>query len=189
MKYSSAKTRILCLLPMLVTVTFFVLSCENKIDLIPKSDLLTLPSITVKDFETVFTDSGRLQLVLSSPLLEQYDNKESSYSEFKSGIKVIFHDGKTEPVGSVTAKYAKFTKNNNLWELHDSVVVINENNDKLETELLFWNQQSDQIYTDRYVKITNEDQVIHGYGFESDSRLNNRKLKKVNAIIYLKEEE
>jgi len=64
----------------------------------------------------------------------------------------------------VTAKYAKCT-NNNLWELRDSVVVINENNDKLETELLFWNQEKDRIYSDRFVKMTSEDVVSQGIGF------------------------
>jgi LPS export ABC transporter protein LptC len=182
------KYRTPVLIPALVFMTMIILSCENKIDLIPKSDLLTLPSLTERDFSTVFTDSGKVQLELSTPLLEQYENKTAPYSEFKSGIKVIFWEGKSRPAGSVTANYAKFTKNSNLWELRDSVVVINEGNDKLETELLFWNQTDDLIYTDRFVKITNTDQVIQGFGFESDSHLNNRKLNKVNAIIYLKEE-
>jgi LPS export ABC transporter protein LptC len=170
----------------IIALTF--LSCENKIDLIPKSDFLTRPSLTEKDFNTVYTDSGKVQLELYTPLLEQYENKTGPYSEFRSGIKVIFWEGKPSPAGTVTAKYAKFTNSSNLWELRDSVVVINGDNDKLETELLFWNQPDDLIYTDRFVKITNTDQVIQGFGFESDSHLNNRKLKKVNAIITLKDQ-
>lgn len=189
MKYSSFKFRTLFLIIRLVILTVIFLSCENKIDPIPKLDLLTYPSLTIKDFETVFTDSGRKQLEMSSPLLEQYDNIAFPYSEFRSGIKVIFYDGKTEPVASVTAKYAKYTKANKMWELKDSVVVLNESNDKLETEVLYWNQEKDLIYTDRYVKITNEDQVTHAYGFESDSHLNNRKLKKVQATIFFNDEE
>jgi LPS export ABC transporter protein LptC len=172
-----------------VIITWTFLSCENKIDSIPKSDLLTLPSLTVKDFETVFTDSGRLQLVLSGPIMEQYNNSSIPFYEFRSGIKVVFYDGQKEPVAHVSAKYAKYTKPNNTWELKDSVVVVNENNDKLETEVLFWNQQKDLIYTDRFVKITNEDEIIQGFGFESDPRLVKRKIKKVSAIIYLKDEE
>ena len=96
---------------------------------------------------------------------------------------------KKDPCGSVTSKYAKYTKTDNLWELRDSVVVINENNDKLETEVLFWNQEKDLIYTDRFVKITNEDQIIQGFGFESDSHLKKRRIKKVSATIYFNDEE
>ena len=188
MKNPSIKFRKLFLITLTAIMAGIVYSCENKIDLIPKPDFLTLPTLTVRDFETIFTDSGKLQLAMSSPLMEQYDNTDLPYSEFKSGINIVFHDGKIEPVGSVTAKYAKYTKTNNMWELKDSVVVVNESGDKLETEVLNWDQEKDLIYTDRYVKITNEDQVTHAYGFESDSHLNNRKLKKVQATIYLKDE-
>jgi len=183
---SSTKLNIYSL--MIILAVMF-LSCENKIDPIPKSDFLTYPSLTVKDFRSETNDSGKLQLVMSSPLLEQYDNIAFPYSEFSSGIKAVFYDGKTVPVASVTAKYAKYTKTNNMWELKDSVVVLNENNYKLETEVLNWNQETDLIYTDRFVKITNEDQITQGFGFESDLRGEKRRIKKVSAIIYLKDEE
>jgi LPS export ABC transporter protein LptC len=160
-----------------------VVSCETKIPVIPKSDLLSLPSVTAKDFYTVVNDSGRKQLILSAPLMEQYEKADPPFYEFKSGIKVVIYNGKENPVGTVTSKYAKCTSNN-LWELRDSVVVINENNDKLETELMFWNQEKDRIYTDRFVKITEENLISQGIGFESDSHLTNRRIFKVTAIIY-----
>ena len=105
------------------------------------------------------------------------------------GIKVIFYDGLKDPSGTVTARYAKYTKTSNLWELKDSVVVVNEGNDKLETEVLYWDVPKNLIYSDRFVKITNEDQIVMGTGFESDPKLRKRKIKKVSATIYLKDEE
>ena len=189
MKYSAFKFRTIFLNTLLIIVTGLVLSCENKINLPKKPDFLIRPSVTVKDFKTVFTDSGKLQLVMSSPLLEQYDNIDSPYSEFTLGIKVVFYDGKTEPVASVTAKYAKYTKPSNLWELKDSVVVLNENNSKLETEVLYWDKEKDLIFTDRFVKITNEDQISYGFGFESDPRGVKRRIKKPSGTFYLKDEE
>ena len=188
MKLSAITYKALTRPVIILLLSLAVLSCENKIDFIPKSDLLTLPSLTVKDFQTVYTDSGKVQLVLSAPIMEQYNNNESPYYEFKSGIKVIFYDGREKPSASVTSKYAKYTKSNSLWELRDSVVVINEGNDKLETEVLYWDEPKDLIYSDRFVKITNEDQIVMGTGFESDPRLIKRKIKKVSATIYLKDQ-
>jgi LPS export ABC transporter protein LptC len=189
MKNPLFKFRIFSQWLIIILVILIALSCENKIDLIPKSDLLTLPSLTVKDFQTIYTDSGRLKLIMTSALMEQYDNTKSPYYEFRSGIKVLFYDGHKEPGASVTAKYAKYTKSDNLWELKDSVVVINEGNDKLETEVLYWDQTKNLIYSDRFVKITNESQIVLGTGFESDPHLNKRKIKKVSATIYLKDEQ
>ena len=173
----------------IITVSISLLSCENKIDIIPKSEILTLPSQTANDFQSVLTDSGKIQLVMSSTLMEQYENVDSKYLEFINGIKILFYDGHKEPVASVTSKYAKYLQTDNIWELRDSVVVINEKNEMLETELLNWNQERDLIYTDRYVKITSEDQIIHGFGFESDSHLRKQKIKKVQATIYFNDEE
>ena len=167
----------------LILIGLVVLSCEKKIPFIPKSDLLTLPSLTARDFRTVLNDSGRIQLIMSSPLMEKYDKADPPISEFRKGIKVDVYNGNDKPVATVTARYAKCTSNN-LWELRDSVVVVNEDNEKLETELLFWNQEKDLIYTDRFVKITTENEVMQGIGFESDSHLTKRKIKKVTADIY-----
>jgi len=189
MRHFSVKLRIMVLFSLTVIFTSFLTSCKKKIEVIPKSDFLSYPSMTVRDFKTILTDSGKVQVIMSSPLLEEYKNNELTYDEFRHGIKVDFWDGKKIIVGSVTAKYAKYTKADNLWELRDSVVVVNENKDMLETELLFWNQQNDLIYTDRFVKITNVDQVIQGFGFESDSHLRHRKIKKVSATIYFPDEE
>jgi len=174
------------LISMMIFLSLLVVSCEKKIPFIPKSDLLTLPSLTARDFRTVLNDSGRVQLILSSPLMEKYDKADPPITEFRKGIKVDIFNGHDKPEAIVTARYAKCTSNN-LWELRDSVVIINENNEKLETELLFWNQEKDRIYTDRFVKITNEDVISQGIGFESDSHLTRRKILKVTADIYLKD--
>jgi LPS export ABC transporter protein LptC len=146
-----------------------------------------MPSLTGRGVQTILNDSGRIQLIMTSPLIEQYDKVDPQYSEFREGIKVDVFNGKPNPEAKVTAKYGKCTRNN-LWELRDSVVVINEKNEKLETELLFWNQEKDHIYTDRFVKITSEDEVVQGIGFESDSHLQSRKMKKVTAEITMQNE-
>jgi len=68
-------------------------------------------------------------------------------------------------------------------------VAINEAGERLETELLFWDQNKELIYTDRFVKITTEDQIVQGYGLESDPRLSRRRIKNLSATIYINEEE
>ena len=176
------------LISVFIIIAATVMSCDKSIDTVPKTDILTLPSITEKNLKTVFTDSGKLQLILTAPILEQIENTDSPFTEFKSGIKVLFYNGHKDPVGSVYAKYARYTDSKSLWELRDSVVVLNEENEKLETELLFWNQQKGLIYTERFVKITTKDQIIQGTGFESDTRLTKRKIRNVSATIYLHNE-
>ena len=160
------------------------LSCKKGINKIPEYDIANLPLLTVKYDTTVYFDSGKVALRMTCPIMEQYDNHGDPYYEFKMGLYVeVFN-----PTGSISSKYAKYIINADLWELRDSVVVINENQDKLETESLFWNQAKDLIYTDRFVKFTNKDQIMMGTGFESDSHLRKRRIKKPSATIYINEE-
>ncbi|MDX9726962.1 MAG: LPS export ABC transporter periplasmic protein LptC [Bacteroidales bacterium] len=174
---------------LLIIIALSVVSCEKKSITYDKIDILTFPSLTARDFTTTYTDSGNIQLILAAPLMETFDREDEPYSEFKKGLEVFFHDGHEEPVASVTAKYAKYVDEKKLWELKDSVVAVNEAGERLETELLYWDQKKALIYTDRFVKITTEDQIIQGYGLESDPRLSKRRIKNLSAIIYIEEEE
>jgi LPS export ABC transporter protein LptC len=158
-------------------------SCDKKMDVIKKSDILSLPSLTRKNFETVYTDSAKLMLVLSSPLMERYANGQQPYSEFKNGIKVLFYDGHKDPVASFTSKYARLAEDTNIWELRDSVIAVNEKNERLETELLYWDQKKELVYTDRAVRITSEDEIVLGIGLESNPRFTNWWIKNVRATI------
>ena len=146
------RKRIKLFIPVLA-VTISIISCGKKSIEYEKIDILRLPSQTGKDFTTTYTDSGKLELVFSAPVMERYEKAEPPYTEFRSGLDVRFHDGKSRPVASVTSRYAKFHDDKNLWELQDSVVAFNEAGEKLETELLFWDQKKDLIYTDRFVRL------------------------------------
>lgn len=174
-----------------ISGSIFVLniSCENKIDTIKKSDIESLPFQTVTDVSTEYTDSGKVQLVLQSPVVEKYTNTKSPYSEFKKGLKVFFYDGHPEPVARLSSKYAKYLDDKKIWELKDSVIAVNEKNEILETEMLYWDQDKDLVYTDRFVRITSEDQIVMGTGLEANSRFTKPRIRNVSAIIYISDEE
>ena len=171
----------------LFSATVF-LSCERKLDVIKNSDILSLPTTTVKNLESIITDSSKLQLILSSPLMESYSSLKPPYAEFRNGIKALFYDGHKEPIAFVTSKYAKYLDDKKIWELKDSVVAVNEKNERLETELLYWDQEKDLFYTDRFVRITSEDQIVMGIGMKSNSRFTNWWIRNVSATIPIRDE-
>jgi LPS export ABC transporter protein LptC len=173
----------------ILTVAVTLLSCEKKMEVIKKSDILSLPTLTVKHDTTIYTDSAKLQLIMYSPIIERYPNIKPPYAEFREGIKVWFYNGHTKSVGSFTSKYAKFMEDKRLWELKDSVVAVNERNEKLETELLYWDQDKELIYTDRAVKITYEDEIVLGIGMKSNPKFTNWWIRDVSATIPISEYE
>ena len=154
-------------------------------DVIKNSDILLLPTQTAKKFESVYDNLEGLQVIFSGPLLERYTNSKPPYSEYRNGIKALFYDGHKDPIALISSKYAKFLEDKRLWELKDSVVALNEKNERLETELLYCDQEKDLVYTDRAVKITSEDEIIIGIGLESNSRFSKWLIKNVSATILI----
>jgi len=128
-------------------------------------------------------------LLVRTPMIEQFSNAEQPYTLFPEGLMVLFYDKKTEPQASISAKYARYTEKDELWELRDSVVAVNTEGDILETELLFWSEPRESVWSDRFVRITGKDQIIMGTGFESDPRLSKWKIKNVSATIYVENEQ
>lgn len=169
--------------------TAFVFSCDNSIEIASDVEVLKLPSLTVEDFRSEHTDSGRIQVKIKSPLLERYTRDVDPYSEFPKGIEVTFFNRMNVASAYLSADYAKYFEGKKMWELRYNVKVRNEQNELLETELLYWEEEKDRVFTDRYVRITREDMIANGIGFESDSRLTKtRILKGHNTSIYVDDE-
>lgn len=174
----------------LLTGTAFFLSCENNIEIAKNVEVLKLPSLSIKDFRSEHTDSGRLQVVIKASLVERYTRDVDPYSEFPKGIEVTFYNRMNEASAYLSSDYAKYYEGKKMWELRYNVKVRNEKNELLETELLFWEEEKDRVFTDRYVRITREDMIANGIGFESDSRLTKtRILKGHNTSIYVDDEQ
>jgi LPS export ABC transporter protein LptC len=172
----------------LVSGTALFFSCRDNIDIINRSIDENTPTQTAEDFTTNYTDSALTKLRMEAPLMEYYGKMEEPYSDFPQGIIVYFYDGNDEPSGHISAKFGRYFEAKHLWEVRDSVVALNEKNELLETELLFWDEENDLIYTDKFVKITQKDQIIRGYGLESDPRFLKWIIKNVTATLYMDDE-
>ena len=70
-----------------------------------------------------------------------------------------------------------------LWELRSNVQIQSQRGDKFETELLFWDENKEKVYSDKYIRISQEDKVITGYGFESDQNLTEDQIKNTTGIF------
>jgi LPS export ABC transporter protein LptC len=172
----------------LLTGTALLLSCEKKSEVLKELTIKELPSLSARNIETMYSDSGKVTIVVRSPLINQYTGGDEPHTLFPEGLTVLFYDKKTVPQASIYSKFARYTEKNKQWELRDSVVAVNTDGDILETELLYWSEPKESVWSDRFVRITGKDQIIMGTGFESDPRLTRWKIKNVSATIYIKNE-
>jgi hypothetical protein len=55
--------------------------------------------------------------------------------------------------------------------------------------LLYWNQTTEKVYSDKYIKIVQPDRIITGYGFESNQQMTIYKIMNMEGIFYVDESE
>lgn len=163
-------------------------SCRDNIEIVYTSLDENTPTQIAENFTTSYTDSAILQIRMEAPLMKYYGKMDNPYSDFPEGIIVYFYDGQDQASGHISANFGRYYEGDRLWEVRDSVVALNEKNELLETELLFWDEKKELIYTDKFVKITQQDQIIRGYGLESDPRFDKWVIKNVTATLYMDDE-
>lgn len=173
----------------LISGIVLLASCEKKQVVVNDLQIKEMPSLSGRNVETMYSDSGKVTLVVRTPFIQQFTSKEDPHTLFPEGLTVLFYDKKTRPQASITAHYARYTDKDEQWELRDSVVAVNTEGDILETELLYWSESRDRVWSDRFVRFTLKDKIIMGTGFESDSRLTNGTIKNVSGTIYVNDEQ
>lgn len=155
--------------------TVVLLSCKNDIQDVNRvaSDDVR-PEMTGEELVMIYSDSARIKYKVITPEYKKVTQGKEKYEEFPQGIYVISYDEAGQESGSIKSKYAKKLEDEMLWEARNEVVIINADGKKLETELLYWDMNKKLIYSDRYVKLTADGQIIEGNnGFKSDQDLNN----------------
>jgi LPS export ABC transporter protein LptC len=183
-----------CLWPLLIfTAILYFGSCKNEIEQINAvTGDLNLPNQSGKNYEVQYTDSGLMKLKFKAPIVSRYTKKEGGpFYEFPAGLEVVFYDKESNPESKITAGYAKYFEEKNLWEARDSVVARNlKTSERLETEQLFWDMNKKTVYSEVFTKITNVDGVYYGEkGFEATQDMKKYKLIGSSGSVNVKNEE
>lgn len=138
---------------------------------------------------TLVSDSGITRFRVNTPEWLVYDKKAKPMWEFPQGLHLEQFDENLEIHSEVDAKRAVYYTELEEWVLSDSVYAVNVEGERFESEILYVHQKEDRIFTDKFVKITQEDKIITGVGMESNQRLTKYRVLKPQGIIPLDEDE
>ncbi len=158
-----------------------------------RGDLKTIDAIIHQDegpvesafnVEIIYSDHGYIRMVMEAEQMDRYENEES-YLELPRGLYVQFYDTLRNKTSSLSAKYAISYEDSEIIKARNDVVVINELGERLNTEELIWDQKQEIIWSDKFVKITTEDEVLYGEGFESDERFDQWQILKTHGTFMI----
>ncbi|MEP2023331.1 MAG: LPS export ABC transporter periplasmic protein LptC [Reichenbachiella sp.] len=123
------------------------------------------PEVAMRNIDMLLTDSAvvKLRLVARTQLVLANQDRD-----FPNGIYLRFYN----PFGLVTstlvADKGYYFSEEDYYQAEGNVIMRSLfSGDELSTELLNWDPNEEQIYTDNFVTIKTEDEVLTGEGLEA----------------------
>ena len=147
----------------------------------------TLPSMKSLGVTTLISDSGitRYKIVAEEWLI--HDKKNPPYWAFEKGVYLEKFDTLFRVDASIKADTAYYHEKKKLWELRGHIQILSQRGDKFQTDLLFWDEKKEKVYSDKFIQIEQEDKVIKGYGFESNQDLSEYEIKNTTGIFTIED--
>lgn len=134
-----------------------------------------MPDQILENSVIVFTVNGIKTTVVKAKYIEKYLEQDLTEA---SGLYVDFFNQDGQHTSVLVADSGDIKEKKQLMEVRGNVVVTTDKGVKLETQTLRWDPNTAMIVTDDFVKITRGQDVVTGYGMESDQELKHIKIKK-----------
>ena len=166
----------------IIILQFLILaSCTThmkEIDMVFSDDIIKNKASNIEF--NYFLD-GYLDFTLQATHMSSTDSE----IEFYDGFKLIAYDKELNELAVISSDHAIENKDDEIVKVSKNVILINANNEQLNTDYLIWDRFNKKIYTDDFVTISTNDQLIMGYGFISDEKFINYSLSNITGTLYL----
>ena len=167
-----------------IVVLFFLLSCGNEKknveSCIEEPD--SIPYLSTYGVTTLISDSGRISYKIEAEEWHIYEKRRPKYWAFEKGAYLEKYDDSLRVEATIKSDTAYFFSEKKLWKLIGNVHIKNQKGEKFFTDLLYWNQEDGSIYSDKYIKIEQQEQITTGIGFRSNQELTNWEILSTEGI-------
>jgi len=143
-----------------------------------------LPDQEAQPFEIVLTRRGIKNAHVNSGYMSYYSAEEKYI--LSDSVTADFFDENENHISRLTSLEATIDDAQRIYVAEKNVVVVSDTGVTLLTEKLFWNIETEKIFTDDFVTIITESDTVYGKGFESDRSLKNYEIKKATGVTYRK---
>ncbi len=140
------------------------------------------PAMEIKDVNTLYSEKAEIKINMKAPVQWEYKNGDR---KFPKGVYIEFFEKKGQPATSyLRSNWAMYDKAKNLYTVTGDVISENrKEHKKLKTEKLNWNPATREVYTDVFVRMETQTEVLTGHGFTADQEFKSYKIKKVTGIL------
>ncbi|MFC1729379.1 LPS export ABC transporter periplasmic protein LptC [candidate division KSB1 bacterium] len=139
-----------------------------------------LPDQEARPFMTRISYGGIKSVEVNSGYMVAYTDKDSFF--LSEGVKADFYDNRGNHTSRLVSDHAVINKKKDIMVARGDVTVTSDSGYVLLTEELFWNAETEKIYTDDFVTLIQESDTLYGEGFESDRSLKNYVIFKPSGV-------
>ncbi len=162
-----------------------ILGCSSKQpasdDQAAMGDSSLVPNSELSDAQIFLYDKGEVTTEIKAKRIIRFEKIDSTMAY---SLDVSIYDSTGEVTTTVVGDSGIIRENTGNMYIYGNVVVVTEDNFTLETDYLFWDEEKDKIKTDAFVRITQNDDVVTGWGLIADQQLKSYKiLKRVSGTI------
>jgi LPS export ABC transporter protein LptC len=169
-------------------ISLFFYSCENDSEKIRQWTEKRILKEEAIDVQSYLSQNGKMKARLKAPLMIRISD-DTVYVEFPKSLHVDFFDDSTRIETWLDSKYGKYFETQNKVYLRDSVVVINIKGDTLKSSDLWWDQNRQIFYTDKYAEYRTKDRKIFpSKGLEATQDFTRVTFNYPTGILKVKEE-
>lgn len=174
---------------MAIVVLIFHSSCKGdaKDKLIAIECADSLPVMSTFNVNSIISDSGRISYRIIADEWRIYEKRNPPHWAFEKGVYLEKFDSIMNVEATVKCDTAYYYSESKRWKLTGNVNIRNSKNEKFFTNLLFWDQETEKIYSDAYIKIEQDDQITEGYGFSANQNLTVWQINNTKGIFSIEE--
>ena len=174
-----------------IVVLFSLLSCsgEKKSVAAPIEEPDSIPYLSTYGVTTLISDSGRISYKIEAEEWLIYEKRKPKYWAFEKGAYLEKYDDSLRVEATIKSDTAYFFSEEKLWKLIGNVDIKNQKGGKFFTNLLYWNQEDGSIYSDKYIKIEQQEQITTGIGFRSNQELTDWEILSTEGIYIIEDKQ
>ena len=168
-------------------VCFYFLCSKKELgDAITERDSMAV--MDTREVTTLVSDSGVTRYRINTEEWLVFDRKNPPYWAFEKGVYLEKFDSIFQVEADIKLMTYYFFNKEELWKLMGNVHILNLKGEQFDTELLYWDQRTQRIYSDEFIRIEQPDRIITGHGFESNQQMTVYTIRKPEGIFYVDEE-
>lgn len=139
------------------------------------------------DVELLYSDSARLRVRVTGPVMLNHTQRTQERQEFTDGIEVEFFDEKEQLNSRLTAKYAIRYDFDGKVVVRDSVVWRSVEDQMIESSELIWDERNQEIYTNKFSVITTPTDTVFTQYFRANQDFSQITMTSTDGSLIVKD--